>query len=433
MSSIIPIAKTVAKKITPKSKKGKVIAGTAVVGGIAATRNKEPESKTTALTPSQEAQGSNPPAGQGEGSTLLNLPLGTQIRTGTSGFLGVPYKLGYSEGTYTTASAVKGDAEKLLATKTAPQKAALLIRLGQIPALYSKGYAPTSSYVQGMGNSIIWRPEDAKALESILFVQDQLGDPTADITLSNLISNPTLSSRFFGRITPAAKAVSDPAALKAELDDKFLDIFESKADKNLSKSYAAEINALELKGTLGSQQREDILLKYIQRKATEQYNLGETGTIPGVGVSDKGSLGRRVRALRTAYDDNGIPINEKQIYSNAVESLRSQEAYQNEIDAVTMQAGILMPAFKDLFAKGKTGRNVLSPYISIKSQITGIPEDQIKISDLYEVGAGALPMSIPDWKKLVYKSEEYRKSDKFKQRGLGDLTALLKTFNIGSD
>ena len=79
---------------------------------------------------------------------------------------------------------------------------------------------------------------------------------------------------------------------------------------------------------------------------------------------------------------------------------------------------------KDFFSRGKTGREVLSPYISLKSRITGIPEDQIKVSDLYEVGAGTTAMSIPDFKKMVYKSEDYRKSDNFKSRGLGDLVAI---------
>ena len=50
------------------------------------------------------------------------------------------------------------------------------------------------------------------------------------------------------------------------------------------------------------------------------------------GATDKGALGRVVRSIRSAYDDNGIPINEKDIYNKAIASLRSPDAYKNIID-----------------------------------------------------------------------------------------------------
>ena len=311
------------------------------------------------------------------------------------------------------------------------ERAQLILRLGQIPGLYAKGQAPTPDFVQRMltGKDIVPRPADFAALEQVSAFAEWSGTniPT---TVTKLISQPGLAQQYFGKVTTAPKAVSDSKALAAELNDKFLDIFETKAEPGLATAYAKEINKIESSRSISAQEKEDILLKYIQKKAENQYSvvLG-TGMAPG--AADKGSLGRRVRALRTAYDDNGIPINEKQIYNKAVQSLRSEEAYRNEIDNVTMQASVLMPAFKDFFSRGKTAKEVLSPYITLKSRITGIPEEQIKVSDLYEVASGATAMSIPDYKKMVYKSEDYRKSDNFKARGLGDLQAMLRTFNIG--
>lgn len=432
-SLIITGTKKAAKKIIPKSKKGKVAAaGAAAVGvGMARGGEEKPTNITTAATPSLDAQNSNPPitGGTTGNSTLLGLPTGTAIKAGTSGFPGIPYRLDYSGPTYTSASAVKGDAEKYFATKSASEKAALLLRLGQIPNLYSKGMAPNSAYVQSMGNRIIWRPEDAKALESVLLVQDQLGDATPDVTLSNLISTPNLASKFFGKVSVAAKAVTPLAAIEAELNNKFLDLFETQADSGLVKAYAKEINKLESTTGITAQQKEDILLKYVQKKANDVYNLGQTGMVPG--ATDKGALGRVVRSIRTAYEDNGIPTNEKDIYNKAVQSLRSADAYKNVIDGVTMQASTIMPAFKDLFAQGKNAREVLSPWINIRAQILDIPADQIKVSDMYDIGSGAAPISIQDYKKQLYKSPEFKKTNAYKERSLGDMQTLLKAFNIG--
>lgn len=432
-SLIITGTKKAAKKIIPKSKKGKVAAaGAAAVGvGMARGGEEKPTNTTTAATPSLDAQNSNPPitGGTTGNSTLLGLPTGTAIKAGTSGFPGIPYRLDYSGPTYTSADAVKGDAEKYFATKSASEKAALLLRLGQIPNLYSKGMAPNSAYVQSMGNRIIWRPEDAKALESVLLVQDQLGDATPDVTLSNLISTPNLASKFFGKVSVAAKAVTPLAAIEAELNNKFLDLFETQADPGLVKAYAKEINKLESTTGITAQQKEDILLKYVQKKANDVYNLGQTGMVPG--ATDKGALGRVVRSIRTAYEDNGIPTNEKDIYNKAVQSLRSADAYKNVIDGVTMQASTIMPAFKDLFAQGKNAREVLSPWINIRAQILDIPADQIKVSDMYDIGSGAAPISIQDYKKQLYKSPEFKKTNAYKERSLGDMQTLLKAFNIG--
>jgi len=419
MSSLIVAGTKVAKKVIPKSKKGKIAGIAAGALGInLANGGDDKPTTTTSMTPSQDAQNSNPPTGAGTGNTtLLGLPLNTPIKAGTSGFPGIPYRLDYTGPTYTSATAVKGDAEEYFATKSGPEKAALLLRLGQIPNLYSEGEAPTSLYVSSMGNRIVWRPADAKALEGIILIQDQLGDATPDITLSNLISNPGLSSKFFGKVTTKAKATTSFAALQAELNNAFLDLFESPVEAGAAKTYSNEINKLESTTGISSQQKEDILLRYVQKKANEII------TIPG--AIDKGSLGRVVRSIRNAYTQNGIPTNDKDIYGKAVQSLRSPDAYKNVLDGVMMQASLVMPAFKEGFGRGENARAQLSPWINTRAEILGISPDQIKTSDMYEVGSGPVPIPVPEYKKLVYKSEEYRKSDRFKIRSLNDKQALI--------
>lgn len=411
-------AKQVAKKKMSKTKKAAVLGGV-VLGGkaIIGSDGKPVEAGATGISTSDANAAAMQQAGNlvgmsGQGVGLAGLPIGSEIAQGGK------------------AQLSKGAGALQFAALQPADRAQLILRLGQIPGLYAKGQAPTPDFIQRMisGKDVVPRPQDFAALEQVTAFAEWSGTNIQN-TVTKLISQPALAQQYFGRVTTTPKAVSSPAALEAELNDKFLDIFETKADPAMAKAYAKELNALEAKGSLGAQQKEDILLKYIQKKATERFNLGQTGMVPG--VADKGALGRRVRALRTAYDDNGIPIDEKQIYNKAVQSLRSEEAYQNEVDSVTMQASVVMPAFKDFFAQGKTARQILSPWINTRAQVLGIPADQIKISDMYDIGSGPAPKSIQDYKKELYRSPEYKKTDAYKERSLGDLQTLLKAFNIG--
>jgi len=334
-------------------------------------------------------------------STLSGLKSGTEIKGGGK------------------AELQKGAGANAFAVLEPTDRAALLLNLGRIPNLYSPGTAPTPDFISKMlkEGQVVPRMEDFAAYEKIIAHAEWAGD-TANNSLIKFANNPRLAEQFFGKVSSVPKAVTSPAALQAELNSKFLDIFETKADSKLAKEYAREINNLEsTKAGASTQQKEDILLKYIQKKANE------LGALPG--TADKGSLGRVVRTIRNAYDDNGIPTNEKDIYSKAIQSLRSREAAQNIIDGIMMQASTVMPAFKEGYARGESARQQLSPWINTRAQILGISPDQIKTSDMYEVGSGPVAIPIPEYKKLVYKSEEYRKSDAFKTRSLNDKQALI--------
>jgi hypothetical protein len=410
-------SKEVVKKKMSKKKKaaiavGGIYAGRQILGG----EDAEPTTQNTGISTSDAAAGAIDLAGSQVGTAgnlgLTGLPIGTEIKQGG------------------TAGLSKGAGALGFAALAPAERAQLILRLGQIPGLYAKGTAPTPDFIQRMvsGKDIVPRPADFAALEQVQAFAEWSGTPVEN-TVSKLIAQPALAQQYFGRVTTAPKAVSSSASLGAELNDKFLDLFETKADPATIKAYTKEINSIELKGTLSAQQKEDILLKYVQKKATDQFNLSQTGMVPG--VIDKGSLGRTVRNIRVAYEENGIPINEKQIYNKAVQSLRSPEAYKNVIDGVMMQASTVMPAFKEYFSQGKTAREVLSPWINTRSQVLGIPADQIKVTDMYDVGSGPTPISIQDYKKQLYRSPEFKKTDTFKERSLGDLQTLLRAFNIG--
>jgi hypothetical protein len=51
---------------------------------------------------------------------------------------------------------------------------------------------------------------------------------------------------------------------------------------------------------------------------------------------------------------------------------------------------------------------------------------------MYDVGSGAVPLTIQEYKAKVYKSDEYKQSDNYKSVTLGDTTAMLRAFNLGA-
>jgi hypothetical protein len=375
--------------------------------------------KTPTKPPSTEAQqviNSTPNTVGGGTKGLSGLKPGTPIKTGPS--------------TYTKSSAeyVVGAGAIKFSTLAPQERAQLLLRMGQIPNLYASGMAPTTDYInrQLKVGYVTPRAEDYSAYEKILAISDLAGEQPDNVIIK-FANNPRLSEQFFGKISTPPKAVTPLSQLQADMDSKFLDLFDSKADSGLVKAYAKEINTLELsKAGISDQQKEDILLKYVQKKADNVYSIG------GTAATDKGALGRSVRILRSAYADNGIPIDDKQIYNKAVQSLRSPDAAKNILEDINMHASIIMPAFKDFYAKGKSARDVLTPYIRIRSQILGIPEDLIRIEDMYEVGSGAVPLTVQEYKGAMYRSKDYKDSDNYKNVTLGDTTAMLRAFNLGA-
>lgn len=408
-----------------------------MVVGPTVTGKKEEKKKAKTLTPSedviQQAKNLQTGASDGKERTLVGLKKGEKIRIGQQTsktpkdrpFSPEPVTPVYSEATW-----VKGDAEKLFANKGNQEKAELLLRMGQIPNLYTSGQAPTPEYItRSLASGMITpRPEDIAAFEKVLAVNDLRGDSTPEFTVLTLSSNPTLSAQYFGKVTPKPKAVTSSAALEAEMNAKFLDLFDSPVDKKTAKEYAKEINALELSGQDSPQQKEDVFLKYVQKKANQVYELSSTGMAPG--ILDKGGLGRVVRNIRATYADNGIPVNEKEVYNQAIKSLRSEDAYRNVLNDINMHASLVMPAFKDLYAQGKTSRVILAPWISLRSKILGIPEDQVKIEDMYSIGAGDKPIPLDQYKKQLYASEEFKGTDTYKQRSLGDLRTMITGLGI---
>jgi len=92
-----------------------------------------------------------------------------------------------------------------------------------------------------------------------------------------------------------------------------------------------------------------------------------------------------------------------------------------------MQWGKLAEGLKP----GQTVRTRLQPYITLRSQIRGVPEDQIKTQDMTDVtNADGSVKSPNDYKAIQYSSSEYLASDTYKSTVLNDTKAVLRNFGV---
>lgn len=394
--------------------------------------------KKTATSASADAvnAGNTVPAST-KGKTLSGIPAGTKIRVGKTEtsyqgstlVQGVPV---YATPQYTTDSPYT-----VVAGMTEQDKANLLLQMGSVQGLYATTDVPNADFIvkQLKAGAVAFRTSDYNALTALMAHADKTGS-TYSQSLSSFIQNPTLANQYFGSVTPKAKTVAlTPAdALVAEIDAKYKDLFNTSVDKKTASAYAKEVNKLELaqKGAISAQQKEDIFLKYVQNTATSRFKTATTGTDgKNAGIIEQGALGARVRQLRGAYADNGLPVSDKQVYNEAVTSLRDQQALDNKLQDIQLQAAAHFPAFKDLILKGKNVKDLVAPYMTIKSNLFGIPPEQLNVTDFYDVGSGPTPLSLKDYKMSLYKDPAYKQTDDYRAKSLSDTQALIGALGLG--
>jgi hypothetical protein len=402
-----------------------------------------PKPKPSAGTPSDDAFVSTDALNSGAG-----VPMGSSSsKVGLDGRpIGSPILFGFEPGKYVGSTLqpatvvekytqyTSTSAMETFATLGNQDKANLLATLAQIPGIYKKGQAPTPERIISMGNAIVPRKEDVDALTKVMTYSDKVGEDYRT-SVAKLFSNQNLAMQYFG--TGGAKSgpsVTPSDALVAELNSNFLDIFNAAPDKKTASAYAKEVQQLEIKqkGAISAQQREDIRLKYIQRTASTRYKT-VTGTADTAddAMLQEGALGATVRTLRQAYSNNGVPINESEIYKKAIQATRSPQALENILNVTKQQATALFPAFKDLIAQGADVSDLVSPYASIYSQIYNKPISQLKPSDFYDVASGDKPISPDAYKKTLYARPEFKDTDTYMNKKQSALSAIVRAFGIG--
>jgi hypothetical protein len=400
-----------------------------------AKKKKSEESKAGASTTTEDTSG-NPPqnVGSGKSASLSGIPLGTEVTIGleskTSRIPGIKGIEDYTMETPVTAKVqyTTDSPYTVYAAGNNSDRANLLIQMASIPGLYGKGEAPTLAYIQSMGTSVSFRKEDYSALTKLMIHADSTGQDYKS-SLLTFYKNPSLASQYFGKTSGSGGVTATPAIeLEAELSSRFMDLFDITPDKKLAAKYAKEVANAQIKaGTTNiGQLKEDIFLKYVEQTAQARFSTVKAtpGTEDDMQI-EAGALGSYLRSIRNTYADNGIPTSEKQIYADALKSIRSKQAYDNIIEKINMQAAAQMPAIKDQILKGFKAKDILSPYVKSYEKIYGKTPT---VADLTEVAAGQTLVPVATWEQSQWAKDSITKTDYYKETINNDLKTVLNAF-----
>ncbi len=218
----------------------------------------------------------------------------------------------------------------------------------QIPGVYPKGAAYSKKELQAIAATqyIPIRDVDAKALENVMRYADTLG-LTFEDAVDRLSAQPALAVSFFNVKAPKGKAVTSTESLIAEINDKFQNTLDVNVPGDIAKKYASEIQASQRADRpLSAQERENILLKYLENAADDlAKQAGDAEFQP------RGVLGEYITDLRREYFENGLPIDENRIYRMAVKSLRDPQELESNKQRIRQRAELVFPPLKEYIEK----------------------------------------------------------------------------------
>ena len=359
---------------------------------------------------------------------LTGVPLGTEVVSGVRTTRGPKGRLQRTRTTYGKTQYTKGSGATVFATKNNEEKLQLLLNLSKIPGLYREEDAYTEAEILSLARNKIVpiRPEDTDALEKVMFLADTTGD-NYETTVTYLQTNPQVAIAAFG--TPKGKKLRlTPAdALALELEQSAMDYLDLKVSKEEKTAYAKRVNEAERKrgGSLTELERREILNDTIQDKARQIFkDTGENASE----LMRRGALGETYNTLRQTYADYGIMADDKAIYKQAIQSIRSKQALDNIINKVKLQAEVSMPALKTYIQQGLTPREALGSYITYYSKAMGVPESQVDLLKLNPVVSGDKILPFQDWQRFVQKMPEFKSGPLYRQQQFNDAQILARNF-----
>jgi len=386
-----------------------------------------PKSKTKkggALTPSEQAQQTEF-AKNTKGKSISGLPLTeNSVKTGQ----------GFTTPIYTSVSPY----EKY-ATLDNQGRANLLLQMASIKGLYSKNDILASgnaaSYIASQGTAVTFRPEDFSALGKLMAHADQSGQDYSG-SIQQFIANPSSAQQYFGKPTaPKTISLSSPADLELDITNKFLDLFDTPADKKTAKAYSDEIlKAQKAAGganKLGQLQAESIFQKYVTKKANALVTDTLDNPDPNAKPITHGSFGITVTQIRNAYAENHLPLDDKKVYKDAIAASRSTQAKQNIMQNIQMKAAQYYPAIADGIKNGQTVADLLDAPITSYATVFGIKANQVPQSFLSKVAGGTSILNQDDVQRVIWNSDGIEKAPGYRAQQLNDFKTMMDTFGIG--
>ena len=294
--------------------------------------------------------------------------------------------------------------------------------------LYPKNFNP-------LGDGTV-TAEDFNALLKLVAVGEQrgLGNIQDVISLAKKDKKVQtfLQTSGYTEVAPKIR-YTDASESKAILTDKFLSLFNEKPTDAELKDFQTILKKKEsaAKGGISSLELSDVILGVANKRISGAVTGAKTGDAKALDVLDSGLLGKRIREIKAAYYDNGIPVSDTTIYKQAGLSLRDQDAYQNVLEEINNNAMMQWGKLGLDLKPGQTVRSKLQPYITTRAKIRGISEDDINVADMTDIlKADGNVKTYKEFKLEEYKSKEYLESDNYKMTVLDDTQAVFRNFGI---
>lgn len=309
-----------------------------------------------------------------------------------------------------------------------PKERASLQKQMKSLGLYPKNFTP-------LGDGTI-TSEDFNALLKLVAVGEQKGKGNInDVIALAKKDKKVLAFLQTSGYTEAVREIiyTNASESKATLTDRFLSLFNEKPTTEELTAFQSILKSKEkaAKGGITSLEVNDIVLSLANKRIDTAAKGALKGDAAALDVLDSGTLGRRVREIRAAYYDNGIPVSDTTIYKQAGLSLRDQDAYQNVLEEINNNAMMQWGKLGLDLKPGQTVRTKLQPYITTRAKIRGISEDDINVADMTDVlNDDGTVKTYKQFKLQEYKTPEYLASDAYKMTVLDDTQAVFRNFGI---
>jgi hypothetical protein len=294
--------------------------------------------------------------------------------------------------------------------------------------LYPKNFNP-------LGDGTV-TAEDFNALLKLVAVGEQrgLGNIQDVISLAKKDKKVQtfLQTSGYTEVAPKVR-YTDASESKAVLTDRFLSLFNEKPSATELEEFQKSLKKKEsaAKGGISALEVNDLVLSIANKRISGAVKGAATGDAKALDVLDSGLLGKRIRQIKAAYYDNGIPVSDTTIYKQAGLSLRDEDAYQNVLEEINNNAMTQWGKLGLDLKPGQTVRTKLQPYITTRAKIRGISEDDINVADMTDIlKPDGNVKTYKEFKLEEYKSKEYLASDAYKMTVLDDTQAVFRNFGI---
>ena len=294
--------------------------------------------------------------------------------------------------------------------------------------LYPKNFNP-------LGDGTV-TAEDFNALLKLVAVGEQRGlgniQDVINLAKKDKKVQTFLQTSGYTEVAPKVR-YTDASESKAILTDKFLSLFNEKPTDAELKDFQTILKGKEsaAKGGISSLELNDVILGVANKRISGAVKGAATGDAKALDVLDSGLLGKRIRQIKAAYYDNGIPVSDTTIYKQAGLSLRDEDAYQNVLEEINNNAMTQWGKLGLDLKPGQTVRSKLQPYITTRAKIRGISEDDINVADMTDIiNTDGTAKTYKQFELEEYKSPEYLASDNYKMTVLDDTQAVFRNFGI---